>query len=83
MWLSVDRIEGSFVVLVADDEQIYHLDVSAYESLTGLSPQEAHMLWVEARDGTILSARYDPEETTRRKQAAQDRLNRLLRKNKT
>ena len=83
MWMSVDRIEKDLVILIADDETLYHVKVADYETLVGRPPQETHVLWTETRDGNILSARYDPEETSRRLQAAKDRLQRLLRKNKT
>lgn len=81
MWLSLDRIEGDTVILIDDNEGLYHVTASAYETLTGLSPRETHMLWCEVRDGVILSARFDPEETDRRTQAARDRLRRLVNKN--
>ncbi len=83
MWMSVDRTEGDLVVLIADDETVHHVKVADYEALAGRPPKETHVLWVEAQDGNVLSARYDPEETSRRLQAAKDRLQRLLRKNKT
>ena len=78
MWMSVDRVEGSVVVLIADDEQVYRLDTSAYEVLTGIPPTETHMLWCEARDGLVISARFDPTETERRLSAASARLKRLI-----
>ena len=83
MWMSVDRIEKDLVILIADDETVYHVKVADYETLVGRPPQETHMLWTEIGDGNLLSACYDPEETARRLQAAKDRLQRLLRKKKT
>ena len=83
MWMSVDRIEKDLVVLIADDETVYRVKVTEYNTLVGTPPQETHMLWAETREGNILFARYDPEETSRRLQAAKDRLQRLLRQNKT
>ena len=78
MWMSVDRIEGFVVVLIADDEQVYHLDITAYEALTGIPPTETHMLWCEVRDGLIISARFDPTETEGRLSAASAKLRRLI-----
>lgn len=81
MWLAVDRIERDTVVMIADDETVFHLDVNAYERLTGIPPQETHTVWCEIKDHEIISARIDPSETARRTKAAQDRLRRLLDKN--
>ena len=78
MWISVDRVENGIVVMISDDMQIYHLDTAAYEALTGLPPKETHVLWCEVRDGIIVTARFDPEETHRRINAARERLQRLL-----
>ncbi len=83
MWLSVDRVEGPVVILVADNEQIYHLDTTAYESLTGFFPQETHMLWCEIKDGTIQSAHLDLAETERRISVAKARLQRLINKKRS
>ena len=81
MWVAVDRIEGNTVVLVSDEEKIFHVAVADYKTLTALSPQESHILQCEIRDGHIISARYDPHETDRRLAAARARLQRLINKN--
>lgn len=81
MWLSVDRLEENIVILIDDDDTLYRVSVSDYKSLTGRSPRETHMLWCELENGSIRSARFDPEETERRLQAAQARLRRLINKN--
>lgn len=70
MWLSVDRIEEGvsepIVVLVADDEKIYHLTADAYRALTGRAPQVNTMLDGLIQDGSIVSAVCSDEETERR-----------------
>ncbi len=81
MWLSVDRIEGALVVLVADDETVHHVTTTEYQALVGQPPQETHVLWGEIKNGRILAARYDAAETERRIQAARKRLQRLINKN--
>lgn len=78
MWMSVDRIEKDLVVLIADDETVYHVKVADYETLVSRPPQETHVLWVETRDKNILSARFDPQETDCRTAAAKARLHRLI-----
>ncbi|MBQ9779478.1 MAG: hypothetical protein IJW00_00900 [Clostridia bacterium] len=78
MWMSVDRVEGSVVVLVADNEQVYHLDIPAYEALTGIPPKEAHMFWCEVCNNAVVSARFDSEETERRMTKAKAQLQRLI-----
>lgn len=82
MWLSVDRIEGKMVILISDKEEIYSMSAEAYTALVGQAPKEAHMLSCELQGDAIRSARYSPEETARRTEAAKERLNRLANKNK-
>ena len=81
MWLCVDRLERidtGLVVLVSDEEKIYHLTRSEYVNLTGKDPAESDMLWAEIVSGRITSATYDEGETTARRAAAKARLNRLF-----
>lgn len=78
MWLCVDRIEGNTVVLMDDEEKIYHLDRPAYRVLVGREPAESDVLTAEVAEGRICSASYDEEETQTRKAAAKARLNRLF-----
>ncbi len=84
MWFSVDRIEDkSTVVLIGDDDTVCNLSVEKYTALTGIPPAEAQMLRCEMQDGSIISARYDPNETERRQAAAHERLRRLFNKKQT
>lgn len=78
MWLCVDRIEGDTVVLTDESEQIYRLKAAEYAALTGKDPAESDILTAEVREGSVLTATYDPEETASRKAAARARLNRLF-----
>ena len=78
MWLCVDRIEGSTVVLLDDREIVYRLPCADYAALVGREPAESDILDAVIEDGRICSAVYDETETTRRLDAARARLNRLL-----
>ena len=78
MWLCVDRIESDVVILIGDDETIFHVPTPEYVRLTGCAPVESHMLWAETRDGILLSAACDEAETMALKKAAADRLARLF-----
>jgi hypothetical protein len=78
MWLCVDRIESDVVILISDDETVFHVPTPAYVRLTGCAPVESQMLWAETQDGTLLSAACDEAETKTRKKAAADRLARLF-----
>lgn len=78
MWLCVDRIEEDTVVLMDDEEEIYRLDRAAYVAMVGRDPAESDMLTAEVREGCVLTATYDPEETASRKAAARARLDRLF-----
>lgn len=78
MWLAVDRIEENMVVLVDDDEVIYHLSAAAYTALTGRAPTQNTVLNARAEDGKILSATCDDAETERRLAVARARLERLI-----
>ena len=78
MWLCVDRMEGDTVVLLDDAEQTYTLSVAAYTAAVGRPPAESDILRAEVRDGRILSAVYDEDETTTRREAARARLSRLF-----
>ena len=78
MWLCVDRTEAGTVILISDEEQIYQLPTDEYVRLTGYSPAESTMLKAEIRDGRILSAVCDEEETRARQKAAAARLSRLF-----
>ena len=78
MWLCIDRIEGNTVVLTDDEERIYRMDIATYEMLASRSPAESDVLTATVENGFILAARYDGEETERRKIVARARLNRLF-----
>ena len=78
MWLCVDRIEKDNVILMNDEEIIYHLSVAEYTALTGRAPAESDILSAEVKGEQILSAAYDEAETASRKAAARQRLNRLF-----
>ena len=77
MWMSVDRIEGAFVILIDEQEQIYTLSVQNYLAMTGVNPKESQVLSCEVKDGNIQSAVYSPKETERRLAEAKARLERL------
>ena len=77
MWMSVDRIEGGFVILVDEGEQIYTLSAQDYLAMTGVAPKESQVLSCVVDDGNIQSAVYDPEETERRLKEAKARIERL------
>lgn len=78
MWLSVDRIEGNTVVLLDDEERVYHLTVAAYTALVGRAPAEGDVISAEVGEGSILAATYDEGETVARRERARARLNRLF-----
>ncbi len=78
MWLCVDRIEDTVVVLVSDEETVYRLTAADYIRLTGRAPAEADVLRAEADADRILSAAFDEAETATRKAAARERLDRLF-----
>ena len=78
MYLCVDRIEGNTVVLLDDEEKLYHMDVPAYVALVGKEPAESDVLTAEVAEGSISAAAYDEAETQTRKAAARARLNRLF-----
>lgn len=78
MWLSLDRMEGEWVVLLSDDEQTYTLTTADYEAIIGRPPQESDILSATVRDGRIVAASVDDEETARRKESARARLDRLF-----
>ena len=78
MWLCVDRTEGDTVVLMDDEERIYRMDRAAYVAMVGRDPAESDILTAKVREGRVLTATYDPEETASRKAAARARLNRLF-----
>lgn len=80
MWLCVDRIEGTAVVLLDDEETVYRLSCADYTALTGRAPAESDILSAAVEGKQILSAAYDEAETTARKAAARARLDRLFRK---
>ena len=77
MWLAVDRIEGNTVILIADDETVFNMEIAALKTLLGTMPTEAQILQCDLLAGRICSARFDPEETLRRTQAARERLRHL------
>ena len=78
MYLCVDRIEGNTVVLLDDEEKLYHMDVPAYVALVGRKPAESDVLTADVVEGSIRSAAYDEAETQTRKAAARARLSRLF-----
>lgn len=83
MWLAVDRLEENLVVLMDDDEVIYHLTREAYTALCGRAPRENAMLDAEIRDGKILSAVCSDEEEARRLAEVRARLERLVNRHKS
>ena len=84
MWCSVDRIEDKrTVVLIDDDEKVYHLSLDTYTRMTGIPPSESHMLQCTTENGRIVSAVFSPEETERRQTAARERLRRLFTQKQT
>lgn len=78
MWLCVDRIEGTTVVLLDDEETTYHLSATDYTRLTGKAPAESDILSATVKDNHITAATYDETETATRKAAARARLDRLF-----
>lgn len=81
MWLCVDRIENDTVILISDEEQIYHLPRAEYVALVGILPAESAVLAAEVKDGRIVSASYDETETATRMAAARAQLDRLFGRN--
>lgn len=76
---TIDRIvDGrTAVVLIEDDGDIAEqLDVPV-EQLPESAQKEGGVVTVELTDGELDSIRYEPAETRRRREAAQDRLDRL------
>lgn len=78
MWLCVDRIEGNTVVLISDEEIIYHLSAADYTALTGRAPAESDILSATVDGSRITAAAYDEAETAARMAAARARLDRLF-----
>lgn len=78
MWLCVDRIEASIVILVSDEEKTYRLPAADYTRLAGKPPAESDILRADISGDRIVSAVFDEAETAARKAAARARLNRLF-----
>lgn len=76
----LDRIEDGLAALeISTDDERYELLVAPEE----LPPEGRHadaVLSVCIEDETVTAATYDPEETERRGEAAQDRFDRLSRR---
>ncbi|WP_418281013.1 DUF3006 domain-containing protein [Halorubrum sp. DTA98] len=76
---TVDRIVDAktAVILVEDDkEEIEQFDIPA-DQLPEKGRAEGSVLTVEITDDEIIDMQYDSESTERRRQNAQDRLDRL------
>lgn len=74
----VDRFEGDLAVVLLenDEETIGELAVPQSQLPEDGRHQDA-ILSVTVRDGDLVDASYDPEETERRANEAQDRFDRL------
>jgi hypothetical protein len=74
----VDEIEGPSVrlELQATDDELYELVIESAE-LPDAGKEAGAVLSVEIVDEMLVEAEYEPEETNRRQQQAQDRFDRL------
>jgi hypothetical protein len=74
----VDEIDASLarLELQAADDELYELVVESTE-LPDNGRDPGAVLTVEVVDETLADAEYEPEETARRRQRAQDRFERL------
>lgn len=78
----IDEFEGSLARLELESEasgDLYELVVER-EELPEESRESGAVLAVEVRDGELVEAKYDPEETRRRRERARDRFDRLSRR---
>ena len=76
---TLDRVvDGqTAVILLEDDEEVVEqLDVSV-EQLPDDAQREGSVLTIEVVDSNIISIQYDPDDTQQRREAAQERLDRL------
>jgi hypothetical protein len=78
----IDEFEGSLARLELEAEasgDLYELVVER-EALPEESCESGAVLAVEVRDGELVEAEYEPEETQRRRERARDRFDRLSRR---
>ena len=76
---TIDRIvdQRTAVILIEDDgDVVEQLDVPV-ERLPESTQKEGGVVTIELTDGEIDAIRYEPEQTRRRREAAQNRLDRL------
>ena len=76
---TIDRIvdQRTAVILIEDDgDVVEQLDVPV-ERLPESAQKEGGVVTIELTDGEIDAIRYEPEQTRRRREAAQNRLDRL------
>ena len=76
---TIDRIvdQRTAVILIEDDgDVVEQLDVPV-ERLPESTQKEGGVVTIELTDGEIDAIRYEPEQTRRRREAAQNRLERL------
>lgn len=76
---TIDRIvdQRTAVILIEDDgDVVEQLDVPV-EWLPESAQKEGGVVTIELTDGEIDAIRYEPEQTRRRREAAQNRLDRL------
>lgn len=77
----LDRFEGEqAVLLVEDDDELVDELVVREGRLPADARRQDAVLRVTVRNGILVSVRHDPDETERRRSAAQDRFDRLARR---
>ena len=77
----IDRFEGErAVLLLEDDEEVAAELVVSERRLPEDALHTDAVLSVRVRDGELVTAEYDPEETERRTSDAQSRFDRLARR---
>lgn len=76
---TIDRIvddQTAVILLENDGEVIEQLDISVNQ-LPDATQEEGNVVTVGLAEGEIVSIEYEPEATQQRREAAQDRLDRL------
>lgn len=76
---TIDRIvddQTAVILLENDGEVIEQLDISVNQ-LPDATQEEGKVVTVGLAEGEIVSIEYEPEATQQRREAAQDRLDRL------
>ena len=77
----IDRFEGDQAVLMVEDgDELVDELVVREGRLPDDARQQDAVLDVTMQNGNLVSAHHDPDETDRRKSAAQDRFDRLARR---